>query len=86
MLFSLKSGNIVGTIPKNMCYNLSKLEELYLSDNNLFGQISTNLFVCKSLRILALETNKLSGSIPREIGNLTMLEKLYVSDNDITGT
>ena len=37
-----------------------------------------------SLKILGLDGNLLTGSIPREIGNLTMLEEMYLTLNNLT--
>ncbi len=38
------------------------------------------------VRMLYLNSNRLTGSIPPEIGNLTSLELLYLDDNQLTGS
>ena len=38
-----------------------------------------------NLRWLRLEGNRLTGSIPAELGELTNLERLYLRSNQLTG-
>jgi len=44
-----------------------------LHGNNLIGTIPKELCVLKSLEVLDLGMNQLTGPIPREIGNLARL-------------
>jgi Leucine-rich repeat (LRR) protein len=60
--------------------------EIRLKDNNLSGEIPTDLGQLISLEYLALDTNQLTGPIPTELGNLTELEYLYLNGNQLTGT
>ncbi|CAA3032127.1 probable LRR receptor-like serine threonine-kinase At3g47570, partial [Olea europaea subsp. europaea] len=61
---------------------LTKLQQLYLAENAFIGAILLSL-LCTQLQILALQNNKLIGTIPRELGNSTTLELLYPSFNNL---
>ena len=63
---------------------LAALELLYLSDNNLSGQIPPELGNLGSLELLYLSRNSLSGQIPPEFGKLDNLLQLNVRDNRLT--
>ncbi|WRX16695.1 Protein kinase domain - like 10 [Theobroma cacao] len=65
---------------------LPELQELYLSGNQLYGQISRSLFKCRQLEVLFLCSNNFTGAIPMELGNLTMLKELHLSHNNLEGT
>ncbi|KAH7293557.1 hypothetical protein KP509_28G030900 [Ceratopteris richardii] len=53
----------------------------------LFGQVSSGtLGQLSELRILSLHSNKLSGSLPRDLSNCTQLRSLYLQDNELSGT
>lgn len=82
----LSNNSLSGPISANICHHLPKLEELFLDENNLHGEILRKVLDCSALRILSLGQNNLIGSIPRDIGNLRMLEILHFSDNNIGGT
>ena len=59
-------GNLEGPIPANLG-NLTNLQMLYLSDNNLSGAIPSGLGNPQSnLEELYLANNRLSGEIPRQ--------------------
>ncbi|XP_073142574.1 uncharacterized protein [Henckelia pumila] len=81
----LRNNSFSGTIPNNLCENLSELNVLALSSNSLSGMIPSNIYKCKSLEILSLSTNEFNGSIPKEIGELTMLKELYLGNNNLEG-
>ncbi|XP_077242696.1 uncharacterized protein LOC143883232 [Tasmannia lanceolata] len=66
--------------------NLSSLEDLDLSDNNLRNPlgISTGLCSLKRLKNLFLENNQLDDrSLPSCLGNLSSLEDLSLSDTNL---
>ncbi|XP_065624107.1 receptor-like protein EIX1 [Quercus suber] len=67
------------------CSN-SSLEELYLGDNQVIGNIPHSLGNLKRLRELQLDGNAFSGSIPSSIQNLSRLEVLSLSYNKMNGT
>ncbi|KAM3706044.1 hypothetical protein ACJW31_03G123400 [Castanea mollissima] len=86
----LSENNLSGEITEffqalSECSN-SSLEELYLVENQLIGNIPHSLGYLKCLRQLLLYSNAFSGSIPSSIQNLSRLEILYLEDNKMNGT
>ncbi|ONI12411.1 hypothetical protein PRUPE_4G163200 [Prunus persica] len=57
-----------------------------LSNNNISGDIPTEVGQLQLLRKLNLDSNKFSGVIPNQISNLTNLELLNLSRNHLSGT
>ncbi|KAL6654824.1 hypothetical protein ACP70R_008289 [Stipagrostis hirtigluma subsp. patula] len=67
--------------------NCSQLKFLGLSENNFSGVLPDSLSnLSISLTDLYLEDNKISGSIPKDIGNLISLESLILYKNFLTGS
>ncbi|KAI7730788.1 hypothetical protein M8C21_013742 [Ambrosia artemisiifolia] len=78
--------NLIGSIPKDM--NLTKMEELDyidLSNNKLYGEVSSNWGLCPNLTSLKLSNNNLSGKLSKEIGRATRLGELLLSSNHLVG-
>ena len=61
--------------------NLSNLEILFLSDNQLSGPIPPELGKLSNLERLFLMDNQLSGAIPSELGKLSNLVQVFLSGN-----
>ena len=55
-------------------------------DNQLTGEIPSEIGNLTNLINLDLGNNQFTGSIPPEIGNLTNLTSLYLGDNQLTGS
>ena len=62
-----------------------RVSELNLRENELSGEIPTELGNLTSLQRLDLSVNELSGEIPTELGNLTSLQRLDLSINELNG-
>ena len=62
-----------------------RVTELYLTDNNLSGEIPAELGDLSSLQNLYLWQNNLSGEIPAELGDLSNLLVLFLEDNNLSG-
>ena len=62
-----------------------RVTELDLYDNQLRGEIPSELGDLANLRVLRLHGNQLSGEIPSELGGLSKLESLYLSGNRLSG-
>ncbi|GJY79969.1 kinase-like domain-containing protein [Tanacetum coccineum] len=73
-----------GSIPPEI-KDLKLLGELYLSYNNLSGNITSSLGECVSLTTLNLRGNQFQGIIPSLIHSLRGLEVLDMSQNNLSG-
>lgn len=58
---------------------------IYLSQNQIIGNIPSEFGNLNYLKSLNLDGNLLSGSIPPQLGNLTLLLGLDLSDNKLSG-
>ncbi|XP_012574858.1 probable LRR receptor-like serine/threonine-protein kinase At1g53430 isoform X2 [Cicer arietinum] len=79
----LKGQNISGVMPSEFG-NLTQLKVLDLTRNYLNGSIPTS-FATNSLVVLSLLGNRLSGPIPKEIGDIASLEDLVLENNQLGG-
>ena len=59
---------------------------IFLTKNNLFGPIPTEIGNLTSLTHLYLYSNQLTGTIPTEIGNLAALTNLELGGNRLSGS
>ena len=64
--------------------NLSNLEELNISNNNITGALPSQMQNLRKLRVLNASNNLMTG-VPAEIGQLQNLEVLDLSNNQLTG-
>ncbi|KAK6151852.1 hypothetical protein DH2020_014487 [Rehmannia glutinosa] len=80
----MTEANLIGEIP-DAIGNMSALEYLDLSVNQLSGSIPDGLFLLNNLTFLFLYKNSLSGFIPRRVEALK-LQVLDLSNNTLTGT
>ena len=67
-------------------YSVLNTTYLVLNNNELTGEIPSEIWNLTNLTWLDLGSNQLTGSIPSEIGNLTNLEMLSLSFNQLTGS
>ena len=83
---SLTNLGLTGSISPSLG-NLSHLQSLDLSYNQLTGAIPSELSKLQELTYLALESNSnLSGDLPLSLFNLTNLRYMYLNQNNFTGT
>ncbi|XP_075480238.1 LOW QUALITY PROTEIN: receptor kinase-like protein Xa21 [Primulina tabacum] len=83
----LSSNKFTGQIPKDF-HRFSALQELFVNDNRLEGDISfiSSLINCTKLLMIIATNNLLTGSLPDSIANLSIqLSALYIGDNQIHG-
>lgn len=57
-----------------------------LNENNIHGQIPSEIGLLSSLERLWFGFNQLTGTLPKEIGNASSLTFLVVNDNNLVGT
>jgi Leucine-rich repeat (LRR) protein len=74
-----------GEIPDCWVYNYVLLEELYLGNNNLTGNIPSSIGSIPSLLSLSLHKNNLEGNLPLSMENQTAIELLDLSENHFSG-
>ncbi|KAH7651414.1 Non-specific serine/threonine protein kinase protein [Dioscorea alata] len=79
----LKSQNLTGSLPDDFSA-LTSLQTIDLSRNYLSGTIPV-AWASLPLTKLALLGNRISGSIPEEIGDISTLQELILEDNLIEG-
>ncbi|KAJ4962307.1 hypothetical protein NE237_022246 [Protea cynaroides] len=83
-LLDLRSCSVVGPIPSSLG-NLTALNSLYLSKNNLTSIIPSSLGQLLNLSVLDLSKNLLTGSIPSSFSAITNLTLLDLSSNFLSG-
>ncbi|XP_077227042.1 putative LRR receptor-like serine/threonine-protein kinase At1g07650 [Tasmannia lanceolata] len=79
----LKRQNLSGVLPPELS-GLPYLQEIDLSRNFLNGKIPLQ-WATLPLQKIALLGNRLSGSIPKEVGNITTLKELLLEANQFSG-
>ncbi|CAJ1960704.1 unnamed protein product [Cylindrotheca closterium] len=80
----LASTGLKGSVPSSI-RNMTQLESLYLSGNELTGPIFEEIGNMTNLTVLSLWGNQLGGTIPSSIGNMDRLKDLSLSENQLSG-
>lgn len=80
----LDRNGLTGPLPAELA-NLTLLEQLLLTKNELTESIPSTLGTLGRLQELQLDDNNLAGAIPPELGGLTSLQGLLLHENDLTG-
>jgi Leucine-rich repeat (LRR) protein len=65
-------------------FNMTNLQELNISNNQLTGAIQSQIGQLKKLKVLNASNNLMTG-VPAEVGQLTNLQILDLSNNQLTG-
>ena len=84
------NGNWMSEAPLDQWYGVTTDEEgrvstLDLRDNNLLGELSSELGQLSGLASLNLSQNDLSGTIPSELGQLAALMSIDLDGNNLSG-
>ena len=67
------------------CCDAGRVTRLILRDNDLNGELPSELASLTRLSELDLSSNELSGQIPSELASLTRLSELDLSSNELSG-
>ncbi|KAF7103847.1 hypothetical protein CFC21_104785 [Triticum aestivum] len=78
----LTSASIKDKLPKWFSTTFANVIKLYLSANEIYGRLPTNMDVMTSLSYLYLDSNQLSGGIPQLPMSLSILD---ISMNSLSG-
>ncbi|RWR73548.1 LRR receptor-like serine/threonine-protein kinase GSO1 isoform X3 [Cinnamomum micranthum f. kanehirae] len=83
---NLRGNSLEGSFLKSTDHNKSMLYELDISDNNIFGELPSNMdTLFPNLVLLNMSTNKLQGVIPLSVSKLQNLITLDLSQNNLSG-
>ncbi|CAN6176820.1 unnamed protein product [Urochloa humidicola] len=83
-VFSVASNKLTGPIPAWVLQH-AKLQNLYLFDNGLSGELPRNVTAVNLIE-LDVSSNRLTGGIPEGFGKLKKLTLLFLHKNHLTGT
>jgi len=68
------------------CTENQNVQSLYFIQNNLDGNLPSEIKELRSLQGLDLQANNLKGAIPTTIGTLSNLDVLYLNNNGFSGS
>lgn len=74
------------SISEDTCIQTGELETLDLSENDLFGPLSSDMGYLRSVKYLYLPYNYLTGTLPTEIGGLSNLIDFDIHGSELIGT
>ena len=80
----LNGNGLKGSLPPAF-FRVSTFENIFLSDNQLNGNLPVEVGECTGLKFLALCGNKLSGELPDTWQGLKEMVFLDLSENDFVG-
>ncbi|KAL3533016.1 hypothetical protein ACH5RR_006537 [Cinchona calisaya] len=82
----LAGNHLGGELPSIIGDLSTKLVQIHLDDNRIYGPIPTEISNLVNLTLLNLSSNLLNGSIPTELCLMQKLERLYLSNNSLSGS
>ncbi|CAK9135090.1 unnamed protein product [Ilex paraguariensis] len=88
VVLDLSNNSFAGSIYHFLCGNREneiRLQDLFLDNNVLSGEIPDCWMNYKFLEAVRLENNNLTGTIPNSFGNLTSLKFLHLGKNNLSG-
>ncbi|KAI3810639.1 hypothetical protein L1987_20260 [Smallanthus sonchifolius] len=79
-------GNMLsGPVPEQIFHSNMTLIHLLFENNRLTGSIPDTLGLVRSLEVVRLDRNFLTGDVPSNINDLTRVMEMYLSNNRLTG-
>ncbi|KAL5713736.1 hypothetical protein ACHQM5_015788 [Ranunculus cassubicifolius] len=85
LIFGISYNQFGGMLPASTANFSRHLMNMFLNDNQIFGNIPMGIENLQSLTLLNMGNNSLTGNIPMAIGNLQQLEVLYLNGNHLSG-
>ncbi|XP_026411219.1 probable LRR receptor-like serine/threonine-protein kinase At3g47570 [Papaver somniferum] len=82
---SISNNYFSGQLPDSIANLSTKLREMYLGFNLIFGEIHPGIENLVNLNLLGMQSNHLNGSIPAFIGKHPNLMYVSLSDNQLSG-
>ncbi|CAK8538889.1 unnamed protein product [Lathyrus sativus] len=81
---NLDNMNLSGIFDVDSLCKLQNLRVVSLANNNIKGNISNSILLCRSLVYLNVTNNKLSGRLPKALKRLKYLKNLDLSNNNFS--
>lgn len=81
----LAGNNLGGQIPFSIGDLSTKLVEIHLDQNLIYGSIPPHISKLVNLTLLNLSSNLLNGTIPPELCRMGKLERVLLSNNSLSG-
>ncbi|KAF2310089.1 hypothetical protein GH714_006497 [Hevea brasiliensis] len=81
--FHFGQNELEGTIPPQLFSSKMKLLHVLFDDNRLTGSIPSTITLVRTLEVIKLDRNSLSGVV--NLSGLVSLTELYLSNNKLTG-
>ncbi|KAK6119098.1 hypothetical protein DH2020_047141 [Rehmannia glutinosa] len=83
--FHFGKNQLSGEIPPRLFNSNLTLIHLLLENNQLTGSIPSTVGLVRTLEVVRLDRNSLSGSVPQSLNNLTTVQELFLANNKLTG-
>jgi len=84
-LLSIADNNFGGHLPNSVGNFSIELDQLYLGENHISGNIPAELGHLVNLILLTMESNNFEGIIPTTFGKFQKMQKLYLGGNKLSG-
>nr|XP_043621505.1 leucine-rich repeat receptor protein kinase HPCA1-like [Erigeron canadensis] len=83
--FHFGKNMLTGNIPERLFRSNMSLIHILFEDNQLIGPIPSTLGLVKTLEVVRLDRNFLTGSVPPSINDLIRVTDMFLSNNRLTG-
>ena len=84
-LLDVVGNMLTGSIPEGYWTSMTLLDDLRLSSNMLTGTLSTSIGL-SNMTYFEVDDNRMTGSLPSELGQLRLVEGIYINGNSFTGS
>ncbi|XP_012842358.1 PREDICTED: probable leucine-rich repeat receptor-like protein kinase At5g49770 [Erythranthe guttata] len=84
--FHFGKNQLSGVIPPQLFNSNLALIHLLFENNQLTGSIPSTMGLVRTLEVVRLDRNSLSGPVPSNFNNLTSVQELFLANNKLTGS